>query len=70
MCFVMALEQHRGFEDRLLQQTALRAQLVGVDRLVLQAKCDVQDARILVRIATGSLGHALTAGEQRDGGGG
>src|SRR5262249_48252100 len=44
--FVVRLEEDRGVEHRLLQQTALRAELVGVDGLVLEAERDVEDVDI------------------------
>ena len=46
----MALELHRNVQHGFLQQATARAELVGIDRLVLQAERDVEDLHILGRV--------------------
>ena len=73
MLLVMALEQHGDLEDGLLQQVALGAELIGGDRLLLEAERDVEGGDVRGRVGRGllrlGLGHGFAAGEQGDGGG-
>jgi hypothetical protein len=66
MLLVLALECQRQIEHRLLQQAAVRSDLVGRDRFQFGAKRGVEDAHI----GGGGLAafrQSLLPGEQRDG---
>ena len=66
MLFMMPLECHGEVERRLLQQSALGAQLVGGDRFKLGAESTVQDADV-IRGCVVVLGRKRVAsGEQRN----
>jgi hypothetical protein len=43
MRLVISLEQHGDVQHRLVQRAAFRAQLIGIDRFMLEAQRDVQN---------------------------
>jgi hypothetical protein len=60
----MRLESHGGVQHGRLQQAAFGAELIGVDRFMLEAECHVERGDIARHVAGAALRHAFAAGEQ------
>src|SRR5262245_27586093 len=59
---MLTLKEHSDIEDRLLEQPALGANLVGADGLMFKPKGDIQDRDILPRIGSPMLAFASSQG--------
>ena len=63
---VVALELHGNVQHRFLQQPTAGTQLVGVDGLVFQPQCHVQDTDIFAHVTLHALRQRIFAGQQGD----